>query len=70
MGQAQPAALYVCGENISEDKVNEELKRALPLTVNWLDVSALVPSAEEEPDEGIAQLCVGALGACMREASA
>ncbi|MDO6422837.1 type IV pilus biogenesis protein PilM [Saccharophagus degradans] len=70
MGQAQPAALYVCGENISEDKVNDELKRALPLTVNWLDASALVPSAEEEPDEGIAQLCVGALGACMREASA
>lgn len=70
MGQAQPASLYVCGENITEDKVNEELKRALPVAVNWLDICALVPSNEEEPDEGIAQLCVGALGACLRDVGA
>lgn len=67
MGQAQPASLYVCGENISEDKITDELKRALAVSVKWLDVASLVASGEPESDDGIAHLCVGALGACLRK---
>lgn len=67
MGQAQPASLYVCGENISEDKIDDELKRALPVAVKWLNVGELIPSAEDEVDDGMAQICVGALGACLRK---
>ena len=66
MGMSPPAVLYLCGENMSEDKITQELSRSLTVPVKFLDVAASVSFADNV-DEGMVQLCMGALGSAYRE---
>ncbi len=66
MGMSPPAALYVCGENVSEDKITQELARSLTVPVKFLDVSASM-TFRGEVDDGMVQVCLGALGGAYRE---
>ena len=66
MGLSLPAAIYVCGENISSDKINDRLKRALALPIDVLDTSRLALDIEVT-DSGIMQQCIAALGASIRD---
>ncbi|WP_045825106.1 hypothetical protein [Teredinibacter turnerae] len=66
MGQVPPASLYVCGDNISADKITVELQRGLSVPVKYLDLNSLVnlPQNSEEP---LAHLAVAAMGGALRE---
>lgn len=66
MGQVPPASLYVCGDNISADKITVELQRGLSVPVKYLELNSLVnlPLNSEEP---LAHLVVAAMGGALRE---
>ncbi|VUD56800.1 hypothetical protein TDB9533_02405 [Thalassocella blandensis] len=66
MGLAPPSVLYLCGENISADKINEEFKRSLTVPVAILSLQGDLPFPEES-DESLVQMCIGALGGVHRE---
>lgn len=66
MGLSPPAGLFICGDNVSEDKVTEELNRSITVPAHFLAVNDLLQSSESI-DEGLSQLCIGALGAVYRE---
>ncbi|TVZ38419.1 MSHA biogenesis protein MshI [Alteromonadaceae bacterium 2753L.S.0a.02] len=69
MGQVPPAALYVCGHNISEDKISLDLSRGLSVPVKFLDLETLLqfPEAQSQPlDSGLLHAGVAALGAAIR----
>lgn len=65
MGQAPPSAIYICGDNISEDKITETIAQGLATPVRALQTNTLAPIRCEQ-DDAIQQACVGAIGAAMR----
>lgn len=67
MGQTPPAILYICGENISADKINSSISRGLSVPAKYLDLENLFSSQEEQIDAGELQLCCIALGTALRE---
>jgi len=67
MGLSPPAVLYICGENVSEDKITQKLIHSLNIPAKYLDVSESL-SLAQDVDESMMQLCVGALGGAYREA--
>lgn len=66
MGLAPPAALYICGENISADKITQTLSRAITVPVHFLNIAESF-SYGNEVDDGLTQLCALALGAVHRD---
>jgi MSHA biogenesis protein MshI len=66
MGQAPPAAIYVCGENISQDKIGTVLKASLAPQVKWLDPAEIAHFSAEESDDALVQQCIAALGGALR----
>lgn len=65
MGQAPPAMIYVCGEQVSEDKIGPVLKASLAPKVLWLNPAATA-GFQNELDDTLAQRCVAALGGALR----
>lgn len=65
MGQTPPSTVYLCGENISTDKITESMRQALPVNVDILDVSASLALAQDI-DESLLQLCASAIGGALR----
>jgi MSHA biogenesis protein MshI len=65
MGQAPPTVIYLCGENIRENKLTAELKANIAVQLQVLDPAAvmLMNDASLAP---VAQRCIGALGAALR----
>ncbi len=66
MGQAPPSCLYLCGENISEDKITEDITQGLPIPVKLLKLHDEL-ELDEGIDESLVHLSIGALGAVRRE---
>ena len=69
MGQVPPSVVYVCGENVSEDKIGATLKSSLAANVQFLDPAATA-MVDGEPDNSILQSCVAALGGALRDEQA
>ena len=66
MGQVPPAMIYLCGEGIGQEKITEEFLRAAPAPVEFLSFEKEINLPEEGVDDGIVQLCLGAMGAAFR----
>jgi len=66
MGQPPPTVLYICGENISEDKVTIDIKRGLSVPVEYLAVEKTF-SVAEGIEESLLNSCVVALGGALRD---
>lgn len=66
MGQAPPSSIYICGENISEEKVSSNLKSSLGIKIEYLDPASAI-TIEGKTDGELIQSCVGALGGAMRQ---
>jgi MSHA biogenesis protein MshI len=66
LGQVPPGQLLFCGENISDDKLTDSLRRALPGNSACLQLSALLNGANRW-EESLLQLCVGAIGGALRQ---
>lgn len=67
MGQRLPAALYMFGENISEDKVTEDMRRGVSSSVKVLELNELHTDNDAFAVELIAP-CMAAIGASLRGA--
>lgn len=65
MGLVPPSILYLCGENISADKINQEFKRSLTVPVEILNLDEELDFPEEQEDS-LVQMCIGALGGVHR----
>ncbi len=66
MGLDPPAALYVCGENVSADKITLDLIRSLTVPTKFLAPEKDITFVEGI-DEGMMQVGIGALGGVFRE---
>ncbi len=64
MGQAPPNCIYVCGENLSEDKLSAGLRQSLAVPLRLLPLADWVPEGVAE--ENLLQLCAPAIGGCFR----
>lgn len=66
MRQVPPSHVFVCGENVTADKITPSMKAALPVALDTLDLSLGL-----DFDDGVAlhslPLCLNALGAALRQ---
>jgi len=69
MGQPPPTNLYICGDNISEDKITTDILRGLSVPVKYLNFTASV-SVDDENKEPLLHACAAALGAALRNSVA
>ncbi|WP_075185705.1 type IV pilus biogenesis protein PilM [Teredinibacter haidensis] len=69
MGQVPPSVLYICGENISEDKISADLSRSLTVPVKYFSFSPVVTVASDS-EESILHGCIAALGGALRQSVA
>lgn len=67
MGQVPPAVIYVCGEQVFEDKINQDLRGNLAVQVQYLDPGALA-SLPEAAGAELGQSCLVALGVALSPA--
>lgn len=65
MGQRPPAALYFFGENISEDKLTEDIRRSVSGNVKVLQLDDYLGEASEIAEDLVAP-CMAAIGASLR----
>jgi len=67
MGQAPPSVIYVCGENVLEDKVGEVLRSSFAVPVEYLSLGAHADiEGENNVDQSLLQKGLSAVGCAMR----
>lgn len=66
MRQVPPSHIYLCGENVTADKLTPEIHNALAVTIHVLDINAGVQIAEGIP-EHVLSLSLHAIGAALRQ---
>lgn len=66
MRQVPPSHIYLCGENVTADKLTPEIRNALAVTINLLDLNSGVQIADAIPDH-ILSLSLCAIGAALRQ---
>lgn len=66
MRQVPPSHIYLCGENVSGDKLTPEIRNALAVSINLLDLSSGIQIADAIP-EHILSLSLSAIGAALRQ---
>lgn len=66
MRQVPPSNIYLCGENVTPDKLTPDILDALAVTINVLDLNSGVQIDESIP-EHILSLSLHAIGAALRQ---
>lgn len=66
MRQVPPGHIYLCGENVTSDKLTPQIRNALAVTINLLDLDSGVQIANTIPDH-ILSLALCAIGAALRQ---
>lgn len=66
MRQAPPSVIYVCGENILDDKLGAVLKASLGIQIQLLDPASVVVLGDGV-DASLSQRCLGAIGVAIRQ---
>jgi MSHA biogenesis protein MshI len=69
MSQEPPARILFCGENISADKITDNMRNSFSAEVGTFDLSGLLEGAEH-CDSHLVQLCLGAIGGALRRGAA
>lgn len=64
--QSPPSHVYICGDNITEDKLTAEIRKSLPVSVNLLSLSEGLQIDQAVPEHTLS-LCLLALGAALRQ---
>lgn len=72
MGQAPPAYIYICGTNVSDDKITQNLRRSLNIPIQFFHLTQTLSLNGDNQehnsfDEGMLQLTIAALGALYRK---
>jgi MSHA biogenesis protein MshI len=66
MRQVPPSHVYLCGENVTPDKLTPTIHAGLPVAINTLELTKgldIDPSVAEHH----LSLCLNALGAALRQ---
>lgn len=66
MRQSPPSHVYLCGENVTEDKLTAAIKQSLPMSVSLLSLTDGIQIDEAVPEHTLS-LCLPALGAALRQ---
>lgn len=66
MGQVPPSDIFLCGENVTSDKVSESLNSGVAADISALELSQSVELGCDV-DESLLQLCVSAVGGALRQ---
>ena len=66
MRQVPPSHIYLCGENVTADKLTADIRNALAVTINLLDLNSGIQIADAIPDH-ICSLALHAIGAALRQ---
>jgi MSHA biogenesis protein MshI len=66
MRQVPPSHIYLCGENVTADKLTPDIRNALAVTINLLDLTKGVQISDAIP-EHILSLSLSAIGAALRQ---
>ena len=69
MGQVPPANIFLCGDNITADKVTDNLNASVAADLSVLSLSQALNSSANI-DESVLQLCVSAIGGALRKPQA
>ena len=65
MGQVPPSRIVFCGDNVSTDKITDNLRFGLPGHAECLQMPRVLEGVEPF-DENLLGLCLGAIGGAMR----
>ena len=68
MRQTPPSHVYICGENITADKLTAEIRNSLSVKIEVLDINRGL-QIESKVQEHTLSLCLLALGAALRQDS-
>lgn len=66
MRQVPPSHIYLCGENVTADKLTPEIRNALAVAIHVLDINAGVQIDKSIPEHVLA-LSLNAIGAALRQ---
>lgn len=69
MGQMPPGQLYVCGENVTEDKLTENLRGGVAGQLSMLNIGEKL-AIKGAIDDSMLQLCLNAIGGALRQQEA
>jgi len=66
MRQVPPSHIYLCGENVTADKLTPTIRNSLAVTINLLDINNGIQVADTIP-EHVCSLALCAIGAALRQ---
>ncbi len=66
MGQVPPPKIYLCGENVSADKITETMRINLAATLEVLNPGVYL-GCSAKVDGSVLSLCLGAIGGALRK---
>ncbi|QEY14765.1 MSHA biogenesis protein MshI [Cellvibrio sp. KY-GH-1] len=66
MRQVPPSHVYLCGENVTADKITEDIRRSVAVSINLLNLEIGLQLAEGIPEHSLS-LCLHAIGAALRQ---
>ena len=66
MRQVPPSHVYLCGENVTADKITPEIRSSVALSINLLNLESGLQIASEVPAHSLS-LCLNAIGAALRQ---
>ncbi len=66
MRQTPPSHVYLCGENITSDKLTAEIRNSLSVTIDVLDVRSGL-QIDKDVQQHTLSLCLLAMGAALRQ---
>ena len=69
MGQVPPGNIYLCGDNVSADKISDNFNASVSADVTALELTDALLSSDSV-DESVMQLCVSAIGGALRQQAA
>lgn len=68
MRQTPPSHIYLCGENVTPDKLTDQIRSSLTVAIHILDLPNGLQIDESVPEHSLS-LCLTALGVALREDS-
>ena len=66
MRQTPPSHVYICGENVTADKLTPEIRNSLAVKIELFNIEAGVQLGKDAQEHSLS-LCLLALGAALRE---
>jgi MSHA biogenesis protein MshI len=64
--QSPPSHVFLCGENVTPDKLTPAIRNGLAVTIDLLELGSGIQIADEIAEHNLS-LCLLALGAALRE---